>query len=187
LLIGMLAAFLAVVKCFGICRLRAPRETLLGQAACDLQAGRVEDARTLLQGLRSPFRDVLSATIDYRDAQPEYLEEILQERALAARPALERHLGLLAVLGGVAPLLGLLGTVTGMIHTFDMVTLFGTGDAKLLSGGISEALVTTETGLVIAVPVLIVHAMLARRVRNVVSALEQTALHFLNRLRKETA
>ena len=60
-----------------------------------------------------------------------------------------------------------------MIHTFELVTIFGTGDAELLAGGISEALVTTETGLVIAVPVLLVHAYLTRRVRTIVSGLEQ--------------
>jgi biopolymer transport protein ExbB len=81
-------------------------------------------------------------------------------------------------------LLGLLGTVTGMMYTFERVALFGTGDAKLLSGGISEALVTTEVGLIIAVPILIVHAMLARRVRTIVAHLEQTVLGFMNRLQE---
>ena len=110
----------------------------------------------------------------------------MHERALAVLPLLDRHLGLLAVLGGVAPLLGLLGTVTGMIHTFQLVTVFGSGDAKLLSGGISEALVTTEAGLIIAVPVLLVHAFLSRRVRTLVAALEQTVVGFVNRLHAES-
>jgi biopolymer transport protein ExbB len=105
----------------------------------------------------------------------------------SAVPGLERHLQTLAVLGAVAPLLGLLGTVTGMIHTFQLVTVFGSGDAKLLSGGISEALVTTEVGLIIAVPVLLFHAFLARRVRIVVGALERTAAEFVHRLKAHAA
>jgi biopolymer transport protein ExbB len=111
----------------------------------------------------------------------------MHERALATIPTLDRHLGMLAVLGGVAPLLGLLGTVTGMIHTFELVTIFGTGDAKLLSGGITEALVTTETGLIIAVPVLLVHAYLSRRVRGIVTSLEQTVVGFMNRMHRQEA
>ena len=77
-----------------------------------------------------------------------------------------------SVIGGVAPLLGLLGTVTGMIHTFKLVTIFGSGEAHLLSGGISEALVTTEAGLVIAIPVLIAHAYFHRRVKSIIAGLE---------------
>ena len=100
-------------------------------------------------------------------------------------PKLEQHLGTLAVLGGVAPLLGLLGTVTGMIHTFDLVTIFGTGEARLLSGGISEALITTKFGLGIAIPVLLVHAFFARRIRTVVAELENAAIRVVNALKIE--
>ena len=86
------------------------------------------------------------------------------------------------MLGGVAPLLGLLGTVTGMIHTFNLATIFGTGNAKLLSGGISEALITTEYGLYIAIPVLLAHAFFARRVRSIIGALERAVVVFVNEL-----
>jgi biopolymer transport protein ExbB len=96
---------------------------------------------------------------------------------------LERHLGTLAVLGGVAPLLGLLGTVTGMIHTFRLVTIFGAGNPRLLSGGIAEALVTTEFGLIIAIPVLLLHAYFSRRVRTITAALEHTLAGFVNSLK----
>jgi biopolymer transport protein ExbB len=106
---------------------------------------------------------------------------------LCTVPKLERHLGTLAVFGGIAPLLGLLGTVTGMIHTFQLVTVFGSGDAKLLSGGISEALITTEFGLAIAIPVLLIHAFFARRVRNMISHLEQTAVMMINALKSQEA
>ena len=87
----------------------------------------------------------------------------------------------------LGPLLGLLGTVTGMIHTFRLVTVFGTGDARLLSGGISEALVTTEFGLMIAIPVLLVHAYLARRVRTIIGRLENRAIEFVGELKDRTA
>ena len=107
----------------------------------------------------------------------------MHERIITEIPILEKHLPTLAVCASAAPLLGLLGTVTGMIHTFNLVTIFGTGDARLLSGGISEALITTEYGLVIAVPALFVHAYLSRRVRGIIDTLEQTAIGFVNGLK----
>jgi biopolymer transport protein ExbB len=185
-LLGTLAAVLALWKLFILGQVRIPSEDTLNGIAEKLRSGQVEDAQALVSEMAAPFHRVLQAGIDHRELRREHLEEILHERAAATVPSLDRHLGMLAVLGGVAPLLGLLGTVTGMIHTFELVTIFGTGDAKLLSGGISEALVTTETGLIIAVPVLLVHAYLVRRVRNVVSALEASIAAFMNQLQVET-
>ena len=86
---------------------------------------------------------------------------------------------MLSVSAAAAPLLGLLGTVTGMIHTFRLITMFGTGDARLLSGGISEALVTTEAGLMVAIPALLIHAWCLRRVRRNASLHKQAALRLL--------
>ena len=79
----------------------------------------------------------------------------------------------MAVVAAVAPLLGLLGTVTGMISTFDVITIFGNSDPKLLSGGISVALVTTELGLIVAIPLLLLHHFLSRRVDAIVNELEE--------------
>jgi len=95
---------------------------------------------------------------------------------------------LIALTAATAPLLGLLGTVTGMIQTFQLITLFGTGDAQTLSGGISEALITTQFGLMVAVPALIVHALLSRKSKGVISNMEQTSIGFINGLSvRETA
>jgi biopolymer transport protein ExbB len=79
------------------------------------------------------------------------------------QPTLEHFLAVIAVLASIAPLLGLLGTVLGMIETFDVIAIFGTGNAKALAGGISVALVTTQTGLLIAIPGLFVSGLLFRR------------------------
>ena len=182
LIIGIIAALLTLLKWIELSRVKTPDEGLLARVADHLRANAIAKAQDLIDQLSPPFRDVFSAGIEYRGVPDTHLEEILQERALGVIPSLDRHLGMIAVLGGVAPLLGLLGTVTGMIHTFELVTIFGTGDARLLSGGISEALVTTETGLIIAVPILIIHALLTRRVRTLVAALEQTVVGFMNRM-----
>ena len=99
----------------------------------------------------------------------------------------ERGLSVLAIFGVVAPLLGLLGTVTGMIETFRVITLFGTGDPKLMSGGISEALVTTELGLAVAIPIMLLHTYLSRRANRIVGQMEEKAVSLVNIIEKEKA
>jgi biopolymer transport protein ExbB len=96
------------------------------------------------------------------------------------RPALERFLPFLAITAAAAPLLGLLGTVVGMIETFQLITVFGTGDAKSLSSGISKALVTTAMGLIVAIPTLILHGALSRMAKRKLGLLEELSVAFVN-------
>ena len=102
--------------------------------------------------------------------------------ARAAGEALEPPPAWLDPAVELALLLGLLGTVTGMINTFKLITVFGTGDPKRLSSGISEALVTTEYGLIIAVPCLLLFALLSRKSKGILASMEQTAVGFINGL-----
>ena len=88
---------------------------------------------------------------------------------------LEKNLSLLATISGAAPMIGFLGTVTGMIITFQQITLFGTGDPKIMAGGISQALVTTVLGLVVAIPTTLAHSFLQSSARSVVDVLEEQA------------
>lgn len=108
------------------------------------------------------------------------LEELLFEKVLRVRPTLERFLPFLAITAAAAPLLGLLGTVIGMINTFQLITIFGTGDAKSLSSGISEALMTTALGLVVAIPTLILHGALSRMAKRKLGLLEELSVAFVN-------
>lgn len=105
--------------------------------------------------------------------QLDTLELKLDEAILKETPALERWQGLIKLLAAVAPLLGLLGTVTGMIATFQVITLVGTGDPKMMAGGISQALVTTVLGLVVAIPLLFMHSLVVARSKALVQLLEQ--------------
>ena len=107
------------------------------------------------------------ATVDY-----EVLELKLDDAVMKEAPSLERGLGAMKVFAAIAPLLGLLGTVTGMIETFQAITLFGTGDPKLMAGGISQALVTTALGLIVAVPILLLHTLASARSRAIREVLE---------------
>ena len=109
------------------------------------------------------------------DPVPEALEARLDEAVLAELPRLERGQPLVKLLAAVSPLLGLLGTVTGMIVTFQAITVFGTGDPQLMAGGISQALVTTVLGLITAVPLLFAHTALTGRSRDLAGVMEGQA------------
>ena len=123
--------------------------------------------------LGNPLGRVLNVYEKNRTADPETLELKLDEVVLRESSQLERFIWLVKVVSVVAPLLGLLGTVTGMIQTFQMITLFGAGDPKMMAGGISEALVTTMLGLITAIPLVLLHATLANSTRRITDVLDE--------------
>jgi biopolymer transport protein ExbB len=179
--LGLVCALIVLYKLIQVSRLAtATCQARVPDIVAAVTAGDMARAERLADSLRLPLRPVIREGLSHRHATREQLEEILYEQVLAQVPALERFLGVLAVGTGAAPLLGLLGTVTGMIHTFRLITVFGTGDARLLSSGISEALITTEVGLVIAIPTLLCHAYLSRRVRRMVGMVQEAAAAFVN-------
>ncbi|REL26910.1 hypothetical protein DXX93_10235 [Thalassotalea euphylliae] len=103
-------------------------------------------------------------------------DDLLFDQLMQIKQEIERGLSAIAVTAAVAPLLGLLGTVSGMIQTFKLMTLFGAGDANAVSGGISESLVTTELGLIVAIPALVAHALMSRRCHHYMNGLESFAI-----------
>lgn len=123
----------------------------------------------------NPLGRVLKVFYDNTNIDTESLELKLGEAVLKETPKLTRFNTLLKVIAVVAPLLGLLGTVTGMIITFQAITLFGTGDPKLMAGGISQALVTTVLGLCVAIPTVLLHTLVSGRSRRIIEVLEEQA------------
>jgi biopolymer transport protein ExbB len=121
----------------------------------------------------NPLGRVLKVYEENRDVDVETLELKLSEAILGELPKLTRNIGIIQVISVVAPLLGLLGTVIGMILTFQAITLFGTGDPKTMAGGISTALMTTVLGLCVAIPTTLLHALVATRSRGLVHVLEE--------------
>ena len=121
----------------------------------------------------NPLGRVLMAKEEYKDVDVETLELKLSERILKEVPQLTSRLTMIKIISVVAPLIGLLGTVTGMINTFQAITLFGTGDPKLMAGGISQALVTTVLGLVVAIPMVFISTILTTRSRGIINILQQ--------------
>lgn len=123
----------------------------------------------------NPLGRVLQVYEKNRHVGVEDLERKLDEVIVRESGKVEQFIWIVKVVAGAAPLLGLLGTVTGMIRTFQAITLFGTGDPKLMAGGISEALVTTMLGLVVAVPLVLVHAVLTNSSKRLVDIIEEQA------------
>ncbi len=118
-----------------------------------------------------------------RTGEADLDRRILRECSMKMEPVIERNLAVIAVLGSIAPLLGLLGTVSGMITTFSVIAELGTGNARPLAGGISEALVATQAGLLVAIPGLFVSVALRRRATKLSHRLDQTTLLLQHQLR----
>jgi biopolymer transport protein ExbB len=137
-----------------------------------VKENRVPDKR--YQGANSLLvREFLAA----RSHDPKLDDFILDEIVVRLISGMDTHLATIRVLAGVAPLLGLLGTVTGMMGTFDVITVFGTGNVKAMAGGISVALITTQTGLMVSIPGLYMSGFLAKRAHNVKYRIAATGIY----------
>lgn len=129
----------------------------------------------------NPLGRVLAASEQAANEDNETLELLLDEAITREVPTLEKGLSMIKLLAAVAPLLGLLGTVTGMISTFQSISLFGTGDPKLMASGISQALVTTMLGLCVAIPLLFLHSLVVSRSRMLVQILDEQSAGIVSR------
>jgi biopolymer transport protein ExbB len=144
---------------------------------------RRDEAIARVGRLNGAVREMIQVGVENTDATVVFLEEVMLSVIARTRPKLERFLPFLSITVVAAPLLGLLGTVVGMIKTFALITVFGTGDPKALSSGISEALVTTEIGLVVAIVVLLLHAAFSRVIRGRLGMMERVAFDFVTFVR----
>lgn len=147
-----------------------------------LKAGDIDTARSLATKTHGEVGKVLRTVLSKNYAGREGAEKALEELFSADVPKLESGLTWISVIAATAPLLGLLGTVMGMIELFDVITMHGTSDPKLLAGGISIALVTTEAGLIVAIPLQLLHTFLVNRADAVRSRMESAGLAVLNAL-----
>lgn len=189
LALGALAAVLILARLFLLTRAGRSGEAFAERLVERIEAGHPEEAVMIARSNRSAagrvFASVLSAWSGTSAPTRELLESHASEALLREQPPLERFAAGLRVIAAVAPLLGLLGTVSGMISTFELITEFGTGDPKMLSTGISQALVTTQLGLMVAIPVLLIGNALRTQAESVLSSLETGALSLINSLAPE--
>jgi biopolymer transport protein ExbB len=156
--LGIIAALLGIYKMFVL--------TITGRK---VQAQK----KTSRPDKSNPLGRILAVAADNPDVDREQLELMLDEVVLRESSKLESLVWLVRIVSVVAPLMGLLGTVTGMIKTFQSITLFGAGDPRMMAGGISEALVTTMLGLVTAIPLVLMHAALANSTKKIVDTLDE--------------
>ncbi len=178
--LGGAALVLIIGRVFFLLRSQSNTTRMVDEISPLIEKGNLDQALKHLQPARGATARVLAATVRNLESDPHHLEDIISESILHETPYLERFESAIMVFAAVAPLLGLLGTVTGMISTFDVITEFGTGDPKLLSGGISEALITTQLGLAVAIPALLIGNLLSGWSERIKTGMENAALRVTN-------
>ncbi|PIV81510.1 biopolymer transporter ExbB [bacterium CG17_big_fil_post_rev_8_21_14_2_50_64_8] len=190
LLIALAALVIVISRIVFLRRAHGNTDRIMGQVGGMAEAGDWDGCRDIVarhSGRGWPVIHVIRAGLEARKENRDVLETVLQEAILHELPRIQKGVSILAVLGAVAPLLGLLGTVTGMIDTFRVITLFGTSDPRLMSGGISEALTTTELGLAVAIPIMLLHAYISRRADHLIGEMEEKAVQLTNIIQKRQA
>lgn len=180
LLLGFISIGIGIFKWWQVSQVKQAGPRDLELVLQYLREGQRKKALDHADAIGGPAGRMLQKAIEHADEEKELIEEVLYEQMLDTRPRLEKWMPVIALTAATAPLLGLLGTVTGMINTFKLISVFGTGDPRMLSSGISEALVTTEYGLIVAIPALLIHAVISRKTKGVLGGMEQVAVGFVN-------
>ena len=180
LFLGAIAIALVVLRSFFLHGAGASIGNILDAVTPAVKARKVDEAIAGAKRFKGSAARVVTAALRNADREREHLEDIVSESILHESTHLSRFANVITMIAAVAPLLGLLGTVTGMIQTFDVITEFGTSDPKLLSGGIATALVTTELGLIVAIPCLLAGGLLAGWADRIKDDMEKAALRVIN-------
>ncbi len=180
LAIGLVGLALVILRVIFLMMFGADIQKITNRVNNLVKTDGVEAALKSCKSSASSASRVIAATLRNLKKERDHIEDIISEAILFEASKIDRFGSAILVIAAVSPLLGLLGTVTGMIGTFDIITEFGTGDPKLLSTGISEALVTTKFGLIVAIPLLLVGNMLSNWAMRTKNGLERAALNVIN-------
>jgi biopolymer transport protein ExbB len=180
LAVSVIALIISVERWLYLRYARVDTPRLMGKIRSALNDGSVDQARGICDATPGPVAHVLSATLTHFDMPKDDLREVAREVALAEQPVLDGHLPVLATMVTIAPLLGLLGTISGLIKVFHVIAGGQIGDATALSAGIAEALITTFTGLCIAIPFMVVYNGLSGRVESLIHEIELRVTELLN-------
>lgn len=178
--LGLIALILAGLRAYFLWQAGAKVQPIIDAASPLVRQYKIPEAIEAVKRHKGSAARVLTAALRNIDRDREHLEDIIAEAILHESSRLNRFGALILMIAAVAPLLGLLGTVTGMIQTFDVITEFGTSDPKLLAGGIAVALVTTELGLIVAIPCLLLGNLLSGWADGIKDDMEQGALKVIN-------
>jgi len=183
--VALVSLVCAVIKFLQLSKIKNPQAGWLSGLLEQVREGDTQSAGNTCSELNHPVGEVMQNALTGMHKGADVVEEIIYEQMIDVQSQLQKWLPFIAVTAAIAPLLGLLGTVSGMITTFNGLSVVGTGDPKLLSGGISEALVTTLFGLVVAIPALVLHSLLSRRSQGIVQTTEKIGLTVVNCIRKK--
>ncbi len=186
-LCSVAAAAICLERLWVLNRSKLAPQGLLAEIWDTLQSNQLDGAALRELRHHSALGLILAAGLSNSHAGRDIMKESIEEAAGYVIHDMERYLNTLGTIAAVAPLLGLLGTVIGMITVFSEIMIHGTGNAGLLAGGISEALITTASGLTVAIPALIMHRYFHRKIDTVVLAMEQEATKLVDALHGERA
>lgn len=185
LLCSVLVVAICIERLFALNARKIAPPHLLATVWKQLKAGEMDAARLKTLRQSSPLGRILAAGLANASHGRDVMKESIQEAAGHVVHDLERYLNTLGTIAAVAPLLGLLGTVIGMIKVFAEIMAQGTGNASALAGGISEALITTAAGLTVAIPALVMHRYFSGRIDGVVVELEQETIKLVDALHSD--
>ncbi|MFM1804156.1 MAG: Biopolymer transport protein ExbB [Planctomycetota bacterium] len=180
------ALLVSLVKWGFMLTVRMPSEAKVRSVLRSVGSGDGAAAVRLAEELPGPMGVMLGTGARLLDQPREVVEEAMYETVQRTQLKLQAWLPFVAITASAAPLLGLLGTVTGIMNTFKLINIYGTGDVKTLSSGISEALITTEFGLIVAIPSLLLHAYLSSKVRKTVNRMETAGIAFVNEMARRS-
>jgi biopolymer transport protein ExbB len=185
LLCSVISLSIIVERCLSLRRNRILKYDVLQRIEELLRDRKIPEASTLCKRYPSSMTRILLAAILNHDKSRQEIKEIIEDAGRQEVPVLERYLTILGTIASIAVLLGLLGTVTGMIRTFNSIAALGYGHPEALASGISEALVATATGLAIAIPTLILYNIFTSKVDSLVIEMEKNSLRMLSILKRD--
>ncbi len=146
---------------------------------------KISEAKAICQQNASPLANILHAGVSLHGKKRERVKENIEEAGKKEALQLNRNIGALATIAHISPLLGLLGTVTGMLRVFHVITTQGVGNAQSLAGGIAEALITTIAGLIVAIPTVVAYRYLTSKVKTYLTEIEEHALQIMDWVAEE--
>ena len=183
LLCSIVAAAICVERLWTLQRSRIVPKNLLAQIWSAVKTDELDGQKLRELRTSSPLGQVLAAGVANARRGRDVMKEAMEEAASQVSHDMERYLTSLGIIASISPLLGLLGTVVGMIKVFTALMLEGAGNANVLAGGISQALITTAAGLSVAIPALMFHRFFLRRIDELVVTMEQEASKLVDILR----
>jgi biopolymer transport protein ExbB len=180
LILGAISFLIAIFKVWEVSKFKVPNRRDLNLILDDLLNGKREEAMKKATAIPGEAGEMIRIGVKNFHEKRRVLEETLFEKLVTIKPRLERFLPFLALTAAAGPLMGLLGTVLGIIKTFQAMALYGSGNQKAFTAGISEALITTAEGLIVAIPVLVVHGLLKSMVKAKFGEIEGSAIALIN-------